>query len=94
MIQDIPVFRDDPPGGKVFLVGGLNRLTAAAHEALLHHEWYGHGIMDYGDATKDHNKAYGLHSKNYPLWLKSTIKFKLDTISKELQYIYLETTKP
>ena len=29
MIQDIPVFRDDPPGGKVFLVGGLNRLTAA-----------------------------------------------------------------
>lgn len=61
---------------------------------MLYHEWYGHGIMDYGDATKDHNKAYGLHSKNYPLWLKSTIKFKLDTISKELQYIYLETTKP
>ena len=72
-----------------------NSLTAAAHEALLYHEWYGHGIMNYGDATKDHNKAaYGLHSKNYPLWLKSTIKFKLDTISKELQYIYLETSKP
>ena len=29
MIQDIPVFRDNPPGGKVFLVGGLDRLTAA-----------------------------------------------------------------
>ncbi len=64
-------------------------VTVANIKALAIHEAYGHGVMGYGNDTKDHYKAYFASIKSI-YWNDTTERFKQHTVEKMWYYYHYE----